>query len=60
MREKFKNLLAFLHVDDLTSFVSSGLRVNTMRDLRFTGILVEIKLRRLQRIVSATLARARL
>lgn len=60
MRENFKNLLAVLDVNNLAAFVDSGLRIDTMRDLRFARVFVQIKLGRFQRIVGATLARARL
>lgn len=60
MRENFKNLLAVLYVNNLTAFVDPGLRIYTMRNLCFARIFVQIKLWRFQRIMSATLARARL
>ena len=60
MRENFKNLLAVLYVNDLTAFVDPGLRIYTMRNLRFACVFVKIELGRFQRIVGATLARARL
>jgi len=59
MRENFKNLLAVLYINNLAAFVHSRLRIDTMRNLWFARVFVQIKLRRLQRIVSATLTRAR-
>ena len=59
MRENFKNLLAVLNINNLAAFIHPCLRIDTMRNLRFARVFVQIKLRRFQRIVSATLARAR-
>jgi hypothetical protein len=58
LRENFKNLLAFLYINNLAAFVRSGLRVNAVRNLGFTCLFIDVELRRLDRIMSSTLTRA--
>lgn len=59
MSLKLKNLLRFLYINDLASFVHTRFRVDTMRHLCFAGFLIKVELRRIQGIMSATLTRSR-
>lgn len=50
-------LFCFLDVNDLASFVNTGLKVDAVRHLGLAGIFVNVKLRRFQRVMSTALAR---
>ena len=53
--ELIQNLLGTLYVYDLAAFVLAGLRVDTMRHLGFARILISIKLRGFERVMSSSL-----
>ena len=59
IRTSPRGLFFRFYVNDLTAFVRAGLEIDSVRHFGLARILIGIELRRFQRVMGATLARAR-